>query len=313
MNTPKERGLRLFAYLLPWFFALALLGFSLRKTSLHEALEALQRGGGWRFAAVIVLSVVLVLLGDVLGTVGTYLAAGLRLPWRTVAHGRLAACLPQVLSVHLGQAFLGYYLVRRCQLPVRRVVALALVGYGVVAGGLVLIALGSLPWSAARQPRELAWLAALLALGVGGLAVLAWRPRFAARLAFLDELMSMGSRGVLRALLWRTPQVLALLGSTWAAYWCFGVRLPWSQAAFALPLILLVASLPFTPQGLGTRELAALHLLRPFASASTGEADILTAGTSLALGAALCQLALGAIALPSALRTPPTSTPWRLA
>jgi uncharacterized membrane protein YbhN (UPF0104 family) len=67
-------------------------------------------------------------------------------------------------------------------------------------------------------------------------------------------------------------------------------------------VILVAAALPLTPQGLGTRELAAVQLLRPFAPADTGDSAVIAASASLALGAALFQALLGALAMPAARR-----------
>src|SRR5262249_45946484 len=69
-----------------------------------------------------------------------------------------------------------------------------------------------------------------------------------------------------RLLLFRLPHVAGLVLATWANYAFFDVRIPAVTAVGAIPLVLLVASLPITPQGVGTRELFAIQVFVPFAA-----------------------------------------------
>jgi hypothetical protein len=246
-----------------------------------------------------------VLGADLLALVVAYRAAGVNVGWREAALGRASACLPQALNAHLGQVFFGYFLRRRHGVTAPQIAALVLVGYAATLGWLALLAL------AAVSPGSGGLLALLVVLAVLLGALSARRPRRPASSPQADAPAGAGLRGLASRLLGREgarvaaariPHAAALLLSTWAVYRCFGVEIPAASAALRLPVILVAAALPLTPQGLGTRELAAVQLLRPFAPADTGDSAVIAASASLALGAALFQALLGALAMPAARR-----------
>ena len=106
-------------------------------------------------------------------------------------------------------------------------------------------------------------------------------------------LTELGVRGHLIALAYRLPHVCVQFLGAWLPFWFFGVRIPLSDALALMPVLMLVVTLPITPQGIGTRDVLALQLLRPYAP---GHAAAAIAATTLSWA--------GAITLVQALLSP---------
>ena len=65
---------------------------------------------------------------------------------------------------------------------------------------------------------------------------------------------------------------------------CFDIEIPLGAGMIYIPMVLLVASLPLTPFGLGTMQATAVHFFAPFAKAPTlVQRQALVFGYSLAL------------------------------
>jgi hypothetical protein len=77
----------------------------------------------------------------------------------------------------------------------------------------------------------------------------------------------------------------------------FGIQVPFWKALTYIPLLLLVASIPVTPYGLGTVQLVAVHLFAPYAPGGAVAQEATVLGYSLAVTALslLLQALLGLV------------------
>ena len=67
---------------------------------------------------------------------------------------------------------------------------------------------------------------------------------------------------------------------------CFDIQIPLGAGMIYIPLVLLEASLPLTPFGLGTMQATAVYFFSPFAGAATPQGrQALVFGYSMALSA----------------------------
>jgi uncharacterized membrane protein YbhN (UPF0104 family) len=77
----------------------------------------------------------------------------------------------------------------------------------------------------------------------------------------------------------------------WLGTWAFNASVPLMFALAATPIILVVASLPITPAGLGTQQAAMLYFFAPYAA----EAPVLAFSLSYPVALILTRLPLGLI------------------
>lgn len=285
----------------PWAVAAALLALVFAKTNPASVVASLRSVDPWRYVAFIAAFSAINLLCDAVATCQAYrlVSPGLPLRWVLVVRG--ASYLPSVVNYHLGQAYLTYLLSRRCGVPLRRVAGATLLVYTthlgnlIVAAALALPAGGAPPWAARTVLLALAGLLAYLA-------ALALRPAPLRRYAASSVLFETRPRDHARLLLWRLPHVLVLSLGMWGSYALFGLRVPAPAAFVVVPLLLLFSALPFTPQGIGTRELVAMNLLAPFApDAADRAAPVVAAGAAWVVTTAAASVVVGlAFARPAA-------------
>ncbi|HEX2880624.1 MAG TPA: lysylphosphatidylglycerol synthase domain-containing protein, partial [Polyangiaceae bacterium] len=90
----------------------------------------------------------------------------------------------------------------------------------------------------------------------------------------------------------------------WIPFELFGVHIPLADALMLMPVVMLAASLPITPQGVGTRDAVALQLFAGFASGTASEraATLAAATLSFAISLTLVQLVLSPLFLAPARR-----------
>ena len=79
---------------------------------------------------------------------------------------------------------------------------------------------------------------------------------------------------------------------TWLPLRFFGVNVPLYEALAFVPVIMLVQTLPITPQGLGTRDVVAIELLAGYVDGppEQGRAAVAAATLSWACSLTLVQL-----------------------
>lgn len=279
MPLPQEAG-GWWKRLLPYLLGLFLLGYVAWSIDLHALLGAFQTVNYWAYGAMMFCFVVVLLLADALAMHAVFSKniGPVKVSDLVVLRG--ASYLPAVLNYHLGQAWLTWFVSKVHRVPVTRVVGATLLVYATMLGGLVL--LGSIAYF--LQPEAFPWLLPVLVVSglaaLGYLGVIARRPARLLRIPTTNFLLDAGVLGHLRALVFRLPHVIILFFSVWWPYELFDIHLSLADALTLLPPILLVGALPLTPQGMGTRELAAIQLLSPFGPGNAQQsAAAVAAGT----------------------------------
>lgn len=153
----------------------------------------------------------------------------------------------------------------------------------------------------------MAWLTPLVA-GLGALALvyallLHLRPAALRRQA-TAPLLDLGLSGHVAAAAYRLPHIAVQFLGAWVPFLFFGVEIPFADALALMPLLMFVVVLPIAPQGLGTRDAAAIALLSPYALGTAPERAAQIAATTLSwLGAiTLVQVVLSPLFLRPAYR-----------
>jgi hypothetical protein len=213
---------------------------------------------------------------------------------------RGASYLPSVLSHHLGQAFVTYFLARSRSVRLTRVAGATLLSYASWAACILLAGTGALAFRGSPE-----WLALFLAVSGGYLWLLRARPAWLTRRALFAPLFEVGPRGHLVAAATRVPHFLVLFFGTWASFELFEVHLPLEAAALYLPVLMVITTLPFTPQGLGTRDAFGALALVPFAAGATEAEQLARIGAATltwGIGTSLVEAAFGLVFLRFAMR-----------
>lgn len=279
-EPPAPPRVPLWRRLLPFVLGAALLLWVLRRTSFTELKGALAHTNHVAFIAFALIALVVNLALDCVATSYIYRRTVCPVSFREFFVIRGASYLPSMLNHNLGQAWLTYYLARRYNAPLWRVAGATLLVYGTNLAGLVL--LGVVALLASDAPPS--WLAPTLgvALGLGLLygVLLRFGQKLLQRSQATRPLVEIGIRGHLFAIAVRLPHVAALYLGTWLSFSFFEVWVPPTDALAYIPLLMLVAALPLTPGGVGTRDAMALSLLAPFAPASFGTSAITAATLS---------------------------------
>jgi uncharacterized membrane protein YbhN (UPF0104 family) len=252
---------------LPWTIAAAILGYLAVTIPLDQVAGAIGRTSVPRLVALAAALVAGLLLADGLAMwVGFREALGPGLRYRDLVVVRGASYLLAVLNYGAGQGGIVYFLRERH-------------GVGVVAGlGAVLltsgafivvvalaVALGLAAGAVPEHPGLVAVVVAVAAALPAYLLVIALRPAFLARRAFLGPLLRAGVGGTLRVAAARAPHLAVLIVGHWLALRLFGVQVPLAAALTLLPVMFLVGALPLAPSGLGTTQAAAITLFAGFA------------------------------------------------
>ncbi len=265
---------------LPFLLGAALLGWVLRRTSFSELSGALEHTNHAAFFGFALIALLTNLALDCVATSYIYRRTVCLVSFREFFVIRGASYLPSMLNHNLGQAWLTYYLAKRYRAPLWRVAGATLLVYGTNLAGLVL--LGAVALIMSDEPP--AWLAPILGVSLALGALYALLLRFGQgllqRFQATRPLVEIGVTGHLLAILVRLPHVAALYLGTWLSFWFFGVWVPPTQALAYIPLLMLVAALPLTPGGVGTRDVTALSLLAPFAPLTFGTSAITAATLS---------------------------------
>jgi hypothetical protein len=224
--------------------------------------------------------------------------------FKTIALVRAASYLPQIVNFHVGQAYTAYLLTRVYGAPARRVAGAMLFVYATTMGALVAVPVLWLPVSWRALPWLSRTVAGVLACGLAYLAVLAARPRALAKWPAVSVLFEAGVKGHLVVLFCRLPHVAVLCAGTWLSFHFFHITIPPFESLTYLPAILLVVTLPITPQGVGAREVIALELLARFVPASAGDpkGPIVASGVAWVVGTTVVAALIGLVFTPAASR-----------
>ncbi len=289
---------------LPLLFAVALVGLLLVRLDLHAFVQHVRSVSVPGFAAFCAVFTVALVAADALATSFVYQRTVCPITFREFFLIRGASYLPSLLSHHVGQAWLTWYLSRRYQAPLWRVAGSTLINYATTFASLFLFGTVSLLFEHNAAP----WLTPVLAVvAVAGLAyLLALRiaPPSLARRQLLAPLFDIGIRGHLEAVALRIPHMLVLFAGSWIPFAFFGVHIPPGAAFAYVPVLMVVAALPITPQGVGTRDWFALHCFSQYGPGSPADqqAAVVAATLTFAVGITLVQAVFSLALMPRALR-----------
>lgn len=264
MAPPTFRGAR---SILAWSCGLALVAWLVGRTGLAPILAALREGARPGFLCYTLLATALPLPLDAWATGRAISRLGIRVPERDLLLARGASYLAGMLNYALGQGSVSWFLVKR-GVPAPRaggamLFVLATTGLATMAVTFVASVLGP----SILRSGALRWLPSLTLLFVlsylPGLAA-ARRLRFLRCHPLLEVLLEAPGRDHLLSAVARLPHLIAMSLLGWGLFRAWGLALPAAAGISATPVILLVASLPLTPAGLGTVPATQVALLSPF-------------------------------------------------
>ncbi len=303
-DRPAPTTPPLWRRLLPFALATALVAAILMRLDIGLLVRQLGRAdypGLIFFATAITF---LLLTADTFATVGIYRRTVCPISFQQLFVLRAASYLPSLLNHHVGQAWLTYFLSKVYRAPLWRVAGATLLTYATTLGCLLMFGVLAVPFNTERIP----WLAPLLAIvtviAFLYLGAIAAKPRFLREWQTSAPLLEVGVRGHLLAFVYRIPHMIVLFAGSWLVFWFFGIRIPLGHALATVPLLMLVAALPITPQGMGTRDLLSIQLFSRYAAGTPDaqRAAIVAATLSWACALTLVQLLVSSIFMRKARR-----------
>jgi hypothetical protein len=303
-DPPATAAVPLWRRLLPFVLATALVALVLMRLDVGLFVRQLGRAN---YVGLIVFATTftfLLLAADTFATVGIYRRTVCPISFRHLFVLRAASYLPSLLNHHVGQAWLTYFLSKVYRAPLWRVAGATLLTYATTLPCLLLFGVLAAPFNAERIPWLVPVLATLTVLALLYLGVIAAKPRFMRAWEATAPLVETGVRGHLLAFVYRLPHMMVLFAGSWLVFSFFGIRIPLAHALATVPLVMLVAGLPITPQGMGTRDILSIELFSRYAS-GTPEAQtaaVAAATLSWACALTLIQLVVSSIFMRKARR-----------
>jgi hypothetical protein len=262
---------RLFRRLLPWLLGLAVLVIIGTRVPLDAFREAVGQGPHISLAALNLVVAVITLGTDALSTWTALLAVRMRRPFSQVLAVRGATFVLFLINYALGQGAFGYYLHRTGVAPKRAVGAtLFLMGTNLAT----LLLLTTFAWGVRGVQLDTSMWWTL----VGGsaafglyLVVIALRPHFLARIAFLTPLFDAGIGGHAFAMVGRIPHLVVMTLGIWVGMVVWGIPAPFSAAATVMPVVVIIQALPLAPAGMGTTQAALVYFFAQYAAGATAD------------------------------------------
>lgn len=273
--------------LLPWVVAAAILGYLAATIPTGEVVAAVEQTSLLALAGLAVGLAAGLLAADGLALwVGFRQALGPGLRYRDLVVVRGASYLLAVLNYGAGQGGIVYFLRERHGIGVAAGLGAVLLTSGAFVVVVALaVALGLAAGAVPDRPALVVVVVAAAAALPGYLLVIAVRPGFLVRRAFLEPLFRAGVGGTLRVAAARAPHLAVLIVGHWLALRLFGIEVPLSAALTRLPVLFLVAALPLAPSGLGTTQAAAITLFAEFAAGEEAARHAAVLAYSLSLHA----------------------------
>ena len=264
-GPPKPR-IPLLRRLLPFVVAVALLGFVASRLDYAAFVAALAKLDYVSFLAFSAAWCVGLLAADALGNYSAYRLTMPGVKWGDFFLYRGASYVPGVLNYHLGQGYLTYLMSKLQGIPLARMAGATLISYATWLGCLLGCMAIALPFSTLPK----IYVPLILGAGTASLVVIALKPRALQRFTFLAPLFEAGIRGHAISLVARIPHLCVLVLGTWVSFFFFHVNIPAGTALVYLPIMLVLTTLPISPQGFGTRDaISALF----FASYAAGDSE----------------------------------------
>lgn len=273
--------LPLWRKLLPFFVGAILVGYVLARldfAAFGKALASTHYVAYFLFTAAFVG---VLLVTDSWATARVYrrLVAPVRTTDFMVIRG--ASYLLSLINHHVGQGWLTYFVSRAYRAPLWRVAGATLFVYVTTFGCLFVLVAMALPYNHRHVPWLLPTVGALGAAAAVYAAVIGVGSETLRRRQATAPLFEAGINGHLLALVQRMPHVFVQFLGTWIPLRFFGVSVPFTDALALLPVIMLVQTLPITPQGLGTRDVIAIQLLADYAEGAPGQGAAAVAAATL--------------------------------
>jgi len=268
--------------------ALGLLSYLFHKIKLSDMLAALTQCNLPLLLGAVTTGVTGAWLGD--GWATSRVLSWFLVPvgFREVLVVRAASYLLGILNVSLGQAGLIYYVHRTRRVPVLAVTGLSLMYMGTIVLVLTGLSLAGVLLAEDEHTRRFGSLLAVLGLGaLIYFALIRIRPRALARFPLLAPLFRAGVTGHLKATVVRVPHVLFMMLGFYLVLRSFYISVPVHVGMIYIPLVFLVSSVPVVPFGLGTMQMATVHLFAPYAGDATLAARQARALTASLAGSAL--------------------------
>lgn len=257
-----------------WAAAAALLAYVFHIVSFEKTWAAVKEADPPSVFAVTLLYFGYGYVADTFATWATFRWFCKKLDLADVFLIRGATYLLAIVNYNLGQAGIVWVIGKRRGAGAAPATGTVLLTMGVMFVSLLLLAgIGSFVGDPADQRLfAMRWVTGggLLAF-VAYLVVIAIRPGFLANRNLFRPLFDAGVVGHLKAWLVRFPHVAGHLVFQWWILKLFHVDLPLSTAVTLIPVILVIAWLPITVQGLGTAQVAAMELLASYVDAPTVE------------------------------------------
>lgn len=280
MTSPSEliivpvlkKLLHILKKILPWAFALIIFWLLFRRYPLSGLIEA-TRNANLLFLLIFSIVYFLFIWGmDCWGLAQTLSRFGIPTKTRELLQVRAASYLVMILNYGAGQGILTFFLNRKKGIPFLKISSIILLItlvdlYWVItfAGIGSLIADPMIAGVALKRPIQLMWLTST----IGGifLTILA-HLRVGEKIPWFKNwsLFYVLHEGhvyhYLTALLERLPMHLVINSTLYILAWGFHSHLSIGSILSSVPIIMLVGTIPITPGGLGTVQVATVELLK---------------------------------------------------
>jgi hypothetical protein len=289
----------------PWLVGIALLALVVASVPFDAFRGALGRGPHLWLALVDLGILVAILSTESIATAVSLRAANLPRPFGDIVAVRGVTYVIIVVNYALGQGSFGYYLHRSGASAARAFgVTLFLLGLN----GAALLVFGAIAWLAHGGIRHDAIEWTLLVGNAGFIAylvVIAIAPPWLARREWLAPLFDAGLRGHAWGMLGRAPHVIVIVATQWLAMWVWGIEVPFLDAIVIMPAVIVAASLPISPGGLGTTQAAMVYFFAAYAAGATDDeraANVLAFSIVHFVYTMLASAIVGAVCIPRARR-----------
>ncbi len=249
---------------LPFLLTVALIAFVVSRVERDAFVDALSGVNRGAFFLLTFGFTVALLAADTFASIVLYRWTIGPIRYRDFFLFRGASYLPSLLNHHVGQAFLTYALSRVYRAKLARVAGATLIVYASWAGCILTFATVALALQGNAK-----WLISFLIVGVSYLALLRLKPKWLVDRTLLAPLFETGALGHIVAVAARVPHFFVVFGGTWAIFEVFGIHIPWQAAAFHVPILMVISTLPVTPLGFGTRDAFSSLVFSEFALGTT--------------------------------------------
>ncbi len=297
--------------LAPWAVAIALLAYLFATTPYADLRDAIARTSLWRLGLLVVAYVAALLVVDSLAMWVGFREAipEAKIPLKSIIEIRGASYLLAIINYGAGQGGIVYFLSRSHGIKVAAGAGAVLLTSGafIIVIALV-VGVGMLAGAVPDTPELKLVAVAVVGALPAYLGVIALKPRFLLRWAFLRPLFDAGVLGTLRVAGARGLHIMVLIAGHGAALWLFGVEVPLDAALAGLPVLFLVTAIPISPAGLGTTQAAAITLFASYSTSSTEsarQASVLAYSLSLQALATLLVVLVGIVCLRRLTRATP--------